>query len=214
MKVSEIFQAVQGEGATIGQNSIFLRLSGCTLNCNFCDSEYHKKGEEKTIEEIKNEIEKFPTKNLVITGGEPLLQQEEIEQLLLQLPNYFVTIETNGTISPNPSLIYQGVLFACSPKLANSGNNLEKRMNYDALRTINNASSIFKFVISDKKDLEEIKFLCEQIEIVKEKVYLMKEGKTKDEQTDVENIINICLEEGFNFSPRIHIMVYGERRGV
>ena len=219
MKVCEIFQGFQGEGKTIGQNSIFLRLSGCTLNCGFCDTKYHTEGKVMTIPEVIEQILKYDSSNIVITGGEPLLWQDEIIQLIKFLSeaekNYSYTIETNGTIIPKQELVELVELFSCSPKMASSGNELEKRMNYDALEAIRDSfDSIFKFVISDMADLQEAKFLVNQIGIRKLDVYLMKEGKTQEEQLDVEQLMDICKEEGFNFSPRMHIIFFNQKRGV
>jgi len=73
IKISEIFHSIQGEGKHAGVNSIFLRLSGCDLQCSFCDTLYHKQGKQMSVEEIKKEIKKYNSYNLVITGGEPLL---------------------------------------------------------------------------------------------------------------------------------------------
>ena len=108
MKVCEIFNGFQGEGKTIGQNSVFLRLSGCTLNCSFCDSQYHKEGKDMLPVEVADKIMKYDIPNLVITGGEPLLWQDDIILLLNILAQseiaYNVTIETNGTIIPKRRL--------------------------------------------------------------------------------------------------------------
>lgn len=102
MKISEIFYSIQGEGLNIGMPQIFVRLFGCNLRCVWCDSKYAMEGEyeELTPRQVLDRIEKWPCKNICITGGEPLVQQRELYQLLKLLfrYNYYVQLFTNGTI--------------------------------------------------------------------------------------------------------------------
>lgn len=117
MKVSEIFYSIQGEGLNSGMPQIFVRLFGCNLRCSWCDTPYAMmpKGyldeearkmwrstayEELTPQEVLKRIEKWPCKAVCITGGEPLVQDEELYKLLKFLfrYNYYVQLFTNGTI--------------------------------------------------------------------------------------------------------------------
>lgn len=219
MKVNEIFQGFQGEGKTVGQNAVFLRLSGCTLKCKWCDTKYHKDGKVMPIEEVAEEILKYNTANLIITGGEPLLWQDDIVELIDMLARervrYNVTIETNGTVIPKRKLLERVALFSCSPKLANSGNKMEDRIKFDALESLSLAyNSTFKFVVQDKANLDEVKFLEAQIPLRKEDIYLMKEGQTRKSQMEVEKVLDLCVQEGYNFSPRTHIIFFNDKRGV
>jgi len=217
LKICECFNSLQGEGKYVGKNSIFLRLSGCNLACLFCDSQYHLKGHIMSTDDIKKEIEKYNSNYLVITGGEPLIQQEGLIELLSILPKkYFVTIETNATIMPNENLFDLVNHWSCSPKLASSGNDIDKRINYDVLKFYNQCyDSIFKFVVSNRKDLKETLFLEDQLQLNKDKIYLMPEGKTIMElNMRTQSIINMCKENNFHFSPRLHILVWGTKKGV
>lgn len=95
MKVNEIFYSLQGEGHFTGTAATFLRLSGCNLRCPFCDTD-HEAGIDMSGDEIISELQKYPTKHLVITGGEPSLQiNTEFIDRLHQL-SFFVQVETNG----------------------------------------------------------------------------------------------------------------------
>lgn len=111
MKVNEIFYSLQGEGHYTGTPAVFLRLSGCNLACPFCDTQHHK-GTEMTNDEIVRAISKYPSRHLVITGGEPTMQLTDEFIELLHHEGWFVQIETNGTL-PVP----EGIDWVtCSPK--------------------------------------------------------------------------------------------------
>lgn len=160
MEVMEIFTSFQCEGVFTGMPAVFLRLGGCNLNCEWCDTEY-KKGKEISIEEIKDKILEEILKNdvnlLVITGGEPFLQKDEIEKLLLVLPKTLtIQFETNGTkdilISDE---ISNNVFYVISPKI-NKKSIFEKYEKYD--------NAFFKFVISNENDIDEISKIIKNYE--------------------------------------------------
>lgn len=109
--VNEIFYSLQGEGARVGQPSIFIRLSKCNLRCSFCDTEFEW-GEEKTMEEIEHEIDQFGCKWIVWTGGEPTLQLTEEVVAFFKNKDYWQAIETNGTRKIPKGIDY----ITCSPK--------------------------------------------------------------------------------------------------
>ena len=94
MKVNEIFYSLQGEGCYSGTPAVFIRLSGCNLRCPFCDTQ-HESGTEMSEAEIVEVLKQWPTRFVVLTGGEPLLQITK--KFLYELRHYFVAVETNGT---------------------------------------------------------------------------------------------------------------------
>ena len=165
MRINEIFESISGEaGLTISQGAVctFVRLQGCNLECTYCDTKHSRgqKNNEMTIDQIKKEIEQKNNKKILITGGEPLLQKDELMKLLLWLfkNNYIVQIETNGTI-PIP---YQ------YPVAASWNTNLSYIIDYKThtsgmvrhTSTINkvygnleNTNSILKFVIGNGQDI-------------------------------------------------------------
>ncbi len=98
-KISEIFYSIQGEGLLQGITAIFIRFSGCNLRCFFCDTKYSwKNGKEMNEDEILENIKKFKCKRIFFTGGEPYLQEISNLYEKLKIKNYWVGIETNGTI--------------------------------------------------------------------------------------------------------------------
>lgn len=98
-RINEIFYSIQGEGFNTGIAAIFIRFSGCNLNCNFCDTN-HNSFIEMELEQILDKIKKFPSKNIILTGGEPTIQNN-LQTLIdkLKKNNYNIFLETNGTNS-------------------------------------------------------------------------------------------------------------------
>ena len=211
MLINEIFHSIQGEGPTIGKPAVFVRLGGCNLACAWCDSKYTwdpKCADNKvwTIKKIIREIKKYPCRHLVITGGEPLLQQDKIKELLTTLKGYTAEIETNGSLPIKISRLIEQI--NCSPKLNNSGN-----PPYPLRLMPTNKKVLYKFVVQKKTDLKEIKNFIKKYKIPKEKVYLMPEGTSRSTILKRSKwLIDVCKKEGYNFSPRLHIMLYGNKR--
>ncbi len=227
MKIAEIFYSIQGEGMLAGVPSVFVRTSGCNLRCTWCDTPYTSwaaEGDDRSIEEIVDEVRGFGASHVVVTGGEPMMFEETI-QLTRQLKSagLHITIETAGTI-------YKSVacdLMSISPKLANSTPHerdggrwaaQHDRLRYQPevlKRLIEDYEYQLKFVVSDASDLQEISKALAMIQASRKQAFLMAEG------TDVETIrdraqwiAEICKREGFRYSPRLHIDLWGNRRGV
>lgn len=121
MKVNEIFYSLQGEGRFTGTPAVFIRLSGCNLNCDFCDTS-HKNGMEMSEDEIIAEVKKNPARHVVITGGEPTLQLTPSLIVALHREERFVQIETNGTRQLEIGLLNLIDWITCSPKYGNIPN--------------------------------------------------------------------------------------------
>ena len=129
LKVKEIFYSLQGEGGRQGAASIFIRLSGCNLNCDFCDTDYSG-GEEMSLEQILTAIQKFPCKWIVWTGGEPTLQLSEFCLLFFKSAGYLQAVESNGSNRLFSLFDYTVI----SPKEDTSDILQEKNMRVDEIR--------------------------------------------------------------------------------
>ena len=225
--ISEIFYSIQGEGKYAGNPSVFVRVGGCNLKCpgfgkKGCDSfyavdkKYKNSWQEMSISEIIAEIKKYLRFNpdLVITGGEPGLYFERLSPLIKWFKGN-ITIETNATISPDFEKYpeYKNIAFAMSVKLSNSGEEYNKRVKKEAIKNIaNNAKkSFFKFVI-DKDLKEEIEDITKGVDIP---IYCMPLGATKEElERNAPFAFEFCLKNGYRYSDRIHIRLFGKKRGV
>jgi 7-carboxy-7-deazaguanine synthase len=220
MNVNEIFCSIQGEGPRAGRLSTFIRLAGCNLNCSFCDTKYANEGEFKkmTPDEIFEEIKNWRANNLVITGGEPLCQQKEMYDLLGKVRNIFksVEIETNGTLKPEIDMLSLPIYYNVSPKLSNSGMIKHKRLKKESLKHLaHKPNTIFKFVLSSQENIYEVLDLMKEFSIPKEKVWLMPEGTSNTELKERGKwLVETCKMYGFNFSPRLHVWLWGKTRGV
>ena len=239
--VSEIFgPTIQGEGISVGMRAMFLRLFGCNLSCSFCDTPYtwrlnekqpHRlptiySREEECTEMNFDQITAKLTGNdnlpplLVVTGGEPLLQQKELVYFFQHLyKSHFVVmpeieIETAGTIFPSLE-ICNFVHFNVSPKLENSGNKKEKRYIPETLVRFADLGSTFKFVLTDLTDLQEIDNIVLECGINPSNVYIMFEGETREKQLlRMEKMADDVIKHGYNISPRLHSLIWGNKRGV
>jgi len=222
--VCEVFCSIQGEGFNLGRPSVFVRFGGCNLKCRFkdkaCDTPYAmvaKREDFKKVDDVVDLILRYNIQHIVFTGGEPLLYQDFIINLLKQLPNHTFEVETNGTIPPKPFLKKRCVIFNVSPKLKSSNqlNNIydRKRINHIALKQFPKDNTIFKFVVVSEDDLTEINILQRKYRYIP--IYLMPEGITRqDVIKHSPQVVKMCIDYGFNFSPREHIIIWDNKRGV
>lgn len=202
LDVQEIFPTLQGEGPYAGHPSVFIRLGGCNLACNFCDTEfdsYENFSLQKILTEVqklsKNSSEKIVRNLIVITGGEPLRQP--IERLCKELVklNFLVQIETNGTLFRD---LPKEVKIICSPKVTN---NKYHQIRPDLLSRI----SAFKFIISvSDKNYSQIPDFVKSNPQITVYVQPMDEYDEAKNQANLQHALKICEEEGFPLSLQIH----------
>ena len=223
MKIAELFYSLQGEGALVGVPSFFIRTSGCNLRCSWCDTPYTSwkpEGEDLTVEQIIEAVKAHPAKHVVVTGGEPMIAPAIVELTgRLRDLGMHITIETAGTV-------FQPVacdLMSISPKLSNSTPEGEWARQHERLRIqpaplrqlLERYDYQLKFVLEKPEDLEEVRALVSQLGARTDRVILMPEGTDSDRLRERALwLAEICKQEGFRFSPRLHIDLYGSRRGV
>ena len=230
MLISEIFHSLQGEGELTGVPSVFVRTSGCNLRCNWCDTPYaswKSEGPQMSIDEIVTEVKKHPARHVVLTGGEPMVAKE-IRDLAAALKKlgYHITIETAATIAP------EGIacdLASLSPKLKNSGPDdrlpAAWREKHEALRWRPEAVKAWlagynfqlTFVVAQEADVDEIEGMLTQLgrEIPRAKVLLMPEGTTVEAlRAKAGWLGELCKARGYRYAPRLHIELYGNKRGT
>ncbi len=227
--VAEVFYSIQGEGQTVGVPAVFLRLGGCNLLCKsetwVCDTiEVWKKGRSRYFDQVLNISHIYMLSNgahLIITGGEPLMQESSIVDFLNWFREMYkftpiIEIETNGTIIPGKILLDKVDYWNVSPKLANSGMPYNRRVNEAACTTIQTfgRNKIFKFVVSKAEDLafdisDEYGF------INRENIMLMPAGDSVESLAEVRVVVvEICKGYGYRFSDRLHISLWNKKTGV
>ncbi|WP_031147388.1 7-carboxy-7-deazaguanine synthase QueE [Streptomyces erythrochromogenes] len=231
--VNEVFgPTVQGEGPSSGQRCAFVRLGGCNLSCRWCDTPYtwdwkgvsdegraydpRKELTRRTTDEVLESLLAMDVALVVISGGEPLQQQKRLIPLVRSLRDHGISveIETNGTIVPTDELVGLGVRFNVSPKLAHSGEPESRRIKPNALKTLQKTPGVaFKFVCRSHHDLTEVAALQERLGL--SPVWIMPEGKNQPDVTrHLGNIAGEVVQRGWNLSTRLHVLAWGDRRGV
>jgi 7-carboxy-7-deazaguanine synthase len=227
MKISEIFYSIQGEGMLMGVPSVFVRTSGCNLRCVWCDTPYTSwspEGSDLTVDEILESVRKYPAKHAVVTGGEPMIAPDIIRLTeRIRHLGLHVTIETAGTV-------YHPVacdLISISPKLENSTPHereggkwaaQHERLRYqpEILKQLMTEYEYqLKFVVASPDDMNEIAKILADVSADRSRVVLMPEGTTPEAIRDRASwLTEICKREGFRYSPRLHIDLWGNRRGI
>jgi 7-carboxy-7-deazaguanine synthase len=223
LKIAELFYSLQGEGALIGVPSVFIRTSGCNLRCSWCDTPYtswQPEGIELSLEQIVDDVKAYPARHVVVTGGEPMIMPDIVPLTeRLRALGLHITVETAGTVF-RPVVCD---LMSISPKLSNSTPSGPWAAQHDRLR-IQPGTLIelmerypyqLKFVIAKPGDLEEVRALLETLRADRQRVILMPEGIDRDLLRERSQwLAEICKDEGFRFSPRLHVELYGNQRGV
>ncbi|MFN9038047.1 MAG: 7-carboxy-7-deazaguanine synthase QueE [Planctomyces sp.] len=225
MQIAEIFESIQGEGPWAGTPSLFIRTSGCNLRCSFCGTPYTSwkpEGNAWTVDDLVHKVAASNSPDVVLTGGEPLLVPElpELAQRCQSLGKR-VTVETAGTVHSSTRCD----LFAISPKLANSTpddprwneRHQTTRFQPAVVQTlIQQSPSILKFVIDQPDDIHEILTWVRLLPMLPPSaVWLMPQARTREQLRDKSQWVRqLALAHSFNFSPRLHLEMFGDVRGT
>jgi len=236
MRISEVFYTLQGEGMNIGKPAIFVRTSGCNLRCHWCDTmfaSWHPEGGHFKPTQVADMIEdarpgsvKPRRIEVVISGGEPMIYAKELRHLvaMLRTDGYGVTIETAGTIYDS---MVRPSLWSISPKLAHSApdqtehpNEYRKHMKNNKFQAefTKRANTQYKFVVRHdnfETDLEEVRKFKKYHGIATRDIILMPEGQTHEETiAAMPYLFEKCMQYGYTMAPRLHVILYGSKRGV
>ncbi|MCD8132728.1 MAG: putative 7-carboxy-7-deazaguanine synthase QueE [Clostridiales bacterium] len=218
-KVAEIFSSINGEGPRQGQLALFIRMQGCNLDCSYCDTQWAN-GEDArfhwtSTEEIMDLIRQMQIRNITLTGGEPLCQ-EDILELLLALaaePWIRVEIETNGSVSLEPfARIQNAPSFNMDYKLPGSG--MESKMLPENFRFLSEKDAV-KFVVKDYADLLRCRDLIREYDLTEKcRVFI----NPVYGEMDPEEMVSFMKDHHLNdvtLQLQIHKVIWdSEMRGV
>lgn len=226
LNLSESFASIQGEGKTIGVPSVFWRFQYCGGTCVFCDTaEVWKKGTAYTYPELFKlfldagyfRLLDARTHHLIITGGDPLIQQKQIvgfmrycEQQGEPVGQWFIECENQAELMPSPEFCELIDLWNISPKLANSGMSVGKRIKPDVIRRhVNFHNAIFKFPVATEADMAEVLEFQRSFSIQSGRIYLMPICSTRVQHEEVGAIVAACaMRYGFRFSARLQVVLW------
>lgn len=232
LPVSETFFSIQGEGTLAGVPSFFIRASGCNLRCAWCDTPYASwspEGGPVAIDELVSRALASGARHAVVTGGEPMMfPAVEALTRALHEAGLHITIETAGTIFRE----VHADLMSISPKLANSAPAIgdprdpsgawrarheARRLDFPALQALIDRypARQFKFVVRGSADLAEIDAVLSRLAGWRAgEVMLMPEGVALPGHELRTWVIETCLARGWRYAHRLHIELFGNRRGT
>jgi 7-carboxy-7-deazaguanine synthase len=230
MKLSELFYSVQGEGKLVGVPSVFVRASGCNLRCTWCDTPYASwdpEGDDVPVPEIVRRVAAFgPKRHVVLTGGEPMIMPDVADLCdALKAAGHHLTIETAATVWKD----VPHDLASLSPKLSNStptdraGGRFaaahdRRRLDLDVIQRFIDAAPDFqlKFVVATPADVAEMEDVLARLDDWDPAdVLLMPEGVDADTLASRTGwLSDVCKEKGYRFCPRLHVLMYGNKRGT
>ncbi len=227
LRIAEIFYSIQGEGMLSGVPSVFIRTSGCNLRCDWCDTPYTSwdpQGGAMEVDEIVKSALGYGAAYVVVTGGEPMLFPEVVALTRkLRAAGQHITIETAGTVLQDVACD----LMSISPKLSNSTPLTREEgrwaVRHDSLRhqpeivrkLMAGYNYQLKFVVSNERDITEAEELVKEVDGQTDRVLLMPEGITAQQMMERGAwVVEECKRLGYRYCPRLHVELWGDRRGV
>ncbi len=209
MLVNEIFLSIQGEGRTMGLPTVFVRLSGCNLDCRWCDTRYAEEGgSELSVEEVLASVKGYRARHVCLTGGEPMWHDQTPELISRLLDEGLqVSLETNGSLSIAGLPDHPGLMISMDYKCPSSG--MEERMLLDNLKRLRPKDHL-KFVVADREDLERAEDVLRKFRPDCPAIFTPVGGLTL--APVVEFVLGHRLE--VRVLPQLHKIIWGDARGV
>lgn len=228
--VNEIYSCLQGEGPNLGVPSTLVRFQICNLRCSWCDTTYThtlksdslRNDYRMNLDSLILKIKSFKEKHLILTGGEPTLQN--LGLVMRTLGNeYSAEVESNGTRIPHkqiPGFLesdYNLMQWNISPKFSNANEDLvQESMQHWSDLSKTHQKTFFKFVVRQdffETDINNILSIVQQYKIPNDRVYVMAEGISVESQIGRIELADACIKHGFCYTPRLHILLFGNKRG-
>jgi organic radical activating enzyme len=225
----ELFASIQGEGFSVGVPSVFVRVAECNLTCTWCDTRYtwdwdrYDRDRETMQLPVDDVVARVlaaagdSIKNAVLTGGEPLLHQEDLVELATSLRSkgFRIEIETNGAIEPSEELLDVIDQWNVSPKLDSSGNKKSARLRTGPLtRFAMLPNAWFKFVACRGEDLDEIESIAKTYALPRDRILVMPEGTEPVALLErSKSLVSLVQARGLRFGTRLHVLLWGDGRG-
>ena len=217
-KVVEIFESINGEGMRAGELAVFVRMKGCNLSCNYCDTMWANEAdcefEEMTADRIVERVKKSGIKNVTLTGGEPLLQKDadKLLKLFSDEKDIRVEIETNGSVNLSPFLKYENTSFTMDYKLPES--DMEKYMDLENFKILRKKDTL-KFVASSVNDLKKAKDIIEKYDLIDRVIIIFSPVFGKIELTDIVDFLKDNKLNDVRMQLQMHKFIWApDERGV
>ena len=217
-KVVEIFESINGEGMRAGELAVFVRMKGCNLSCNYCDTMWANEAdcefEEMTADRIVERVKKSGIKNVTLTGGEPLLQKDadKLLKLFSDEKDIRVEIETNGSVNLRPFLQYENTSFTMDYKLPES--DMEKYMDLENFKILRKKDTL-KFVASSVNDLKKAKDIIEKYDLIDRVNIIFSPVFGKIELTDIVDFLKDNKLNDVRMQLQMHKFIWApDERGV
>ena len=217
-KVVEIFESINGEGMRAGELAVFVRMKGCNLSCNYCDTMWANEAdcefEEMTADRIVERVKKSGIKNVTLTGGEPLLQKDadKLLKLFSDEKDIRVEIETNGSVNLSPFLKYENTSFTMDYKLPES--DMEKYMDLENFKILRKKDTL-KFVASSVNDLKKAKDIIEKNDLIDRENIIFSPVFGKIELTDIVDFLKDNKLNDVRMQLQMHKFIWApDERGV
>lgn len=217
-KVVEIFESINGEGMRAGELAVFVRMKGCNLSCNYCDTMWANEAdcefEEMTADRIVERVKKSGIENVTLTGGEPLLQKDadKLLKLFSDEKDIRVEIETNGSVNLSPFLKYENTSFTMDYKLPES--DMEKYMDLANFKILRKKDTL-KFVASSVNDLKKAKDIIEKYDLIDRVNIIFSPVFGKIELTDIVDFLKDNKLNDVRMQLQMHKFIWApDERGV